>query len=41
MLANDEEDDDEFCCAAEEDIETGAIGLMTNKINKFDNHNAP
>lgn len=34
---DDEEDD--FCCEAEEDIETGAIGMMTNKINKFENHN--
>ena len=34
-----QEDVDDFCCEAEEDIEAGAIGLMTSKINKFDNHN--
>ena len=35
---NDDESDD-FSCEAEEDIETGAIGMMANKINKFENHN--
>lgn len=33
-------EDDDYCCAAEdEEAGAGALGLMANKINKFDNHN--
>ena len=33
---NNEED---FCDAADEDAEAGALGIIANNINKFDNHN--
>ncbi len=36
----DENDDEEdFCDAADEDAEAGSLGIIANKINKFDNHN--
>lgn len=33
------EEGDEFCDAADEEAEAGTLGLIANKINKFDNHN--
>ncbi len=38
MAAN--EDDEDICDAADEDAEAGSLGLIANKINKFENHNS-
>lgn len=31
--------DDDFCCAADEEVEAGSMGMIANKINKFENYN--
>ena len=37
-MQNDEDEEEDFC-DADEDAEAGAMGIIANKINKFDNHN--
>lgn len=39
-MACGDNDDEDFCDAADEDAEAGSLGLIANKINKFENHNS-
>jgi hypothetical protein len=38
MVLDYNDEDDDICDAADEDAEAGALGIIANKINKFDNH---